>query len=198
MLVVWWMAVDKISKIKAVAEDLRGDKATREIAQRKLEELRKEFPDLVPRPHLVPRPLRFPDYYTDPTKWKKMKSGNYQLEFYMFKIVISKGDWDVREWSGRPSGYVLHKIVPLRLRNLSFEEIVQNIKLNMAAGMEDELIKRAKYEKIRRYDFELADRRIAEGKELIAKGTMKIREGEELKKAAEAKKAWYDSFEIED
>ena len=36
MLVVWWMAVDKISKIKAVAEDLRGDKATREIAQRKL------------------------------------------------------------------------------------------------------------------------------------------------------------------
>ena len=187
-----------ISKIKAVAEDLRGDKATREIAQRKLEELRKEIPDAVPRPHLVPRPLRFPDYYTDPTKWKKMKSGNYQLEFYMFKIVISKGDWDVRGWSGRPSGYVLHKIVPLRLKNLSFEEIVQNIKLNMAAGMEDELIKRAKYEKICRYDFELADRRIAEGKELIANGTMKICEGEELKKAAEAKKAWYDSFEIED
>jgi hypothetical protein len=88
-----------IQRIKAVADDPRGDPATRAVARRKLEEITTKIKRLHP-----------PGYYSDRVNWKENGTSDgkfYSLMFYMLEIRITGSNWkildpDKHELNGTP------------------------------------------------------------------------------------------------
>jgi hypothetical protein len=100
------MNLARIAKIKALADDTRGDPATRQRAQEKLEAYRGSYPHLfeTPKPRKPPRDPRVygmrtdPVYeyylYTDLGRWGRSKNGNLAFNIahkgINYKIVLFK------------------------------------------------------------------------------------------------------------
>ena len=100
------MRPELIEKIKRLADDARGDPATRQRAQEKLEAYRGSFPHLfeTPKPKPQPRDPRVHGMRTDPVydhyvftdlaSWDKTKNGNLVYTVYHkginYKIVLFK------------------------------------------------------------------------------------------------------------
>ena len=100
------MRLELIEKIKRLADDVRGDPATRARAQEKLEAYRGSHPHLfeTPKPRKPPRDPRVHGMRTDPVydyhlftdlgNWDRTRSGNLVFNVYHkgvnYKIVLFK------------------------------------------------------------------------------------------------------------
>lgn len=95
------MTPEKLTKIRALANDDRGDPATRAVAQSILKRYAKEEPKSRSAPRSDPRVhglRRDPTYeyhlYCDLSQWDKTKAGNYTYLLYRngisYRIVLFK------------------------------------------------------------------------------------------------------------